>query len=404
MRLQSCFRICLVWLLLASWAMAQGGKLPVSIYYSLPPAHAKVLEDFVAEYRLTHVYLDVTTKNFPQPEGLYLALVSGQDPPTFALLDPTWLETVIQKQPSFLPVETWMPKEQFLLNWAVKCNCFVPLWDSCTIQGKLMAMPFCFTTKALIVNADVMAKAGIKVLPATWDQLAKSAEKIADPKKSSGLFALALSVLGTPEQNAHTLQILVWQNGGDSLGEVAGDAVQKANQTIVSWGKFLAPLDGPATPASCVAMFVGTMEDYLNLRTQGLPVKVALLPGVDKKNRGTGVQAWAWGIFKTFPTDQMYKIQELAFFLFDFPQQLRWAEQTPYLAAHLKVFDNPFYRQIRLADHSNLRVFLNSLGGAKLVPSTDRNLAIYRSAGKNLDTLLKGEKPPTNTTAQPAAH
>ena len=146
-------------------------------------------------------------------------------------------------------------------------------------------------------------------------------------------------------------------------------------------------------------MWIGNVEDYLTLRSQGIPVKAALLPGVDKKNRGSEVQAWAWGMFRTVPDNQLYKVQELAFFLLDFPQQLRWAEHTPYLAAHIKVFDNPFYRQERLADHSNLRVFLNSIGTGKLVPTGDRHLSGYRSIGKNLDSVVKGQKPVSELTS-----
>ena len=399
MRFKGLFKLGLLWILLASCVWAQGdrgsSKLPVSIYYSLPPAHARVLEGFVTEYRQTHTYLDITTRNFPQPEDLYKAMTSGAEPPTLALLETSWLDTVTQKQPNFIPVETWMPKEQFLFNWSVKCNCFVPLWDGSHVNGKLMALPYFWTTKALIVNTDVLSAAGVKALPATWDQLAKTAEKISATKGRAGIYTLALSVLGTPEQNARSLQILAWQLGAEALegtSPMTGQAVQKATDMLSAWNKFLAPLDAPVTQRGSVAFWIGNVEDYLTLRGQGLPVKAAPLPGLDKKNKGSEVQGWSLGMFKTVPDNQLYKVQELAFFLVDFPQQLRWAEETPYLAAHLKVFDNPFYRRERLADHSNLRVFLNSLGGSKLLPNTDRNIATYRSIGKNLGTLVKTQR------------
>ncbi|CAN0349812.1 unnamed protein product, partial [Phaeothamnion confervicola] len=108
---------------------------------------------------------------------------------------------------------------------------------------KLMAMPFFYTTKALIFNTENLAKAKVKALPATWDQVAKIAEKMVDPKAPTGLVPLALSVQGTSEQNARTLQILAWQSGADGIaapGPTSDDAAQKATALVLSWKKFLA--------------------------------------------------------------------------------------------------------------------------------------------------------------------
>jgi hypothetical protein len=96
-------------------------------------------------------------------------------------------------------------------------------------------------------------------------------------------------------------------------------------------------------------MYIGNVEDYLTLRTTGVPVKTAMIPGFDKFQRISETQSWSLAMFKNVPEKELYKVQELAFFMVEFQQQLRLAEQTPYLAAHLKVFDNPFYRRERLA-------------------------------------------------------
>jgi ABC-type glycerol-3-phosphate transport system substrate-binding protein len=155
----------------------------------------------------------------------------------------------------------------------------------------------------------------------------------------------------------------------------------------------LAPMEGtPSQPPA--GMYIGSVEDYLQLRTSGLPVKTALIPGFDKAQRITETQGWALTLYKSVPEKELYKVQELAFYLLDFPQQRRWAEQTPYLAAHLKVFDNPFYRRERLADHSNLRVFLNSVGKSKIVDTSGRLPERYTSVGRMLGAVLRGEKTP----------
>jgi ABC-type glycerol-3-phosphate transport system substrate-binding protein len=385
-------------IVLAGWSQttpASSGvstPLPVSIYYSLPNASAQVIEAFIAEYRQTHPYLDIKTKNFPQSEEMYKTLTKPGDVPTLAILETSWLEEITNKQPDFLPVETWMPRETFLFNWSVKCNCQLTLWDGSHVAGKLMALPYFFTTRALIINPDVFAKAGIKSIPATWDDFLKAAKKLANPKTADGLSALALSVSGSNEMNGRTLQILNWQHGGNGLGGVEVDSTEKASVSITSWKPILAPWDGPSMNPNSVAAWIGNVDDYFTLKQRGLNLKVATLPGTDKRSRMTETQGWALGMFKTFPDRELYKIQELAFYLLDFPQQRRLAEQTPYLAAHVKVFDNPFYRKERLADHANLRVFLNAINGSRLLPSSDAQINEYRRAGQQLNERLKAAK------------
>ena len=369
-------------------------KLPVSIHYSIPPSSAHVLEGFIEEFRKEHPDLDITTKNFAQPEDLYVSLTSGKEPPTIALMETSWLPSVSRAQPKLLSVESWMPREQFLFNWSVKCNTFIPLWDASHVDGKLMALPYFFTTRVLLFNADVMARSGAKAMPNTWDQFAAIALKMADPKNANRALALGLSASNSTDAPARNLQIFNWQFGGEGLtgaSAASSDANTKTVEFLTKLQPALAPLDGSPGTAP-VATWLGDIEDYFALKAQGIPVKTHMIPGSTKENRLTEMQAWSLGIFQTFPENQLYKVQELGFFLLDFPQQLRWAQRTPYLAAHVKVFDNPFYRQERIADHANLRVFLNSVGKARLVDTTVVSRERFRQVSKDLVAVLRGEK------------
>jgi len=374
-----------------------GAKLPVSVYYSLPPHTARVLDGFVQEFQQSHTYLDIQVKNFPRPEDLYNELTTAGKPvPTMAVVENSWLPGLVQNQPSLYPVETWMPKEQFGFCWAIKNNAQLPLWDASHFNGTLYALPYFFTTKALIYNTDVMMKAGIKQAPTTWEQVLAAAKKISDPKASQPQVALWLGNPDNPVGIARNLQMLVWQSGGDGLSSESGAAstpvaVQSAVDYLKKINSGLAPVDG--TPATLpVGMYIGNVEEYLNLRGTGIPVKTALIPGFDKNLRISETQGWALAMFKSVPDKELYKVQELAFYLVEFQQQLKLAQQTPYLAAHLKVFDNPFYRQDRLADHSNLRVFLNSVGKSRMVDTSSRATRRYGTIGKMLGPVLRGEK------------
>lgn len=373
---------------------ALSAKLPVSIYYSLPHSSAKVMDGFIQEFAETHTYLDIQVKNFASSEELYKELCSGHTP-ALAIVENSWLPHIASAQPNLYPVETWMPKEQFGFSWAIKNNAYVPLWDASHVNGTLYALPYFFTTKALIYNSDILLKAGIKQVPVTWDQVLAAAKKISDPKSSLGA-GLSLGSPDNPASVARNFQLLLWQSGGDLVNTTSASNTPAVTNVIDYLKKVapgLSPVDGANTPAPA-GMYIGDVQDYLQLRTTGLPVKTALIPGFDKAQRITETQGWALTMYKSVPEKELYKVQELAFFLLDFPQQRRWAEQTPYLAAHLKVFDNPFYRRERLADHSNLRVFLNSIGKSRIVDTSGHLPERYTSVGRMLGAVLRGEKTP----------
>lgn len=389
-----CLGVSLLFGALSAPMSAQvSSKLPVTIYYSLPASSAKLLDSYVAEFQATHPYLEITSRNFARPAELYKAL---SDPaaatPTMAIVETSWLPGLVQNQPNLYPVETWMNKEQFGFSWAIKNNAYVPLWEASQVNGVQYALPYFFTTKALIYNSEVLARAKIKSPPVTWDQVLTAAKKIADPKASQPGVTLSLGSPDNPGSIARNLQVLVWQYGGDSVASPsASAATPTALQNVVDYLKKInPPVDAP--PIQPVGMYIGNVDDYLTLRSQGLPVKTAPLPGFDKNQRTTETQCWALTMYKNVPERELYKVQELAFFMLDFPQQRRLAEETPFLAAHQKVFDNPFYRQARSTDHANLRVFLNSVGKAKVVDTSGGMPDRYAHIGKMLGSVLRGEK------------
>lgn len=370
---------------------APQGALNISFWYSFPPAEAVVFDRLLREYDEKNPYIEIHGKNFPSSTALYRELTTTSTPPTMAMMESSWLPSV-QARGHLMPLEQWMPKEQFLFNWSVKGNNYLPLWNATQVGGVQMAMPFCYTTRALIYNPDVLQGAGVKFAPATWDQVAEAAKKIKD--KGTGI-GFALTANPNPENLSRNLQIMCWQAGGE-LATASGvspsiDGACKAlaymtDLTVTKKAAVADPIGGDS-----VGMMIGTPADYLALRAQGINVRTAAVPGIDKKTRTTEAQVWALGMFACDPA-QLYKIRDVAFYVLDFQQQLKWAEETPYMAAHLKVFDNPFYRQARLADHNNLRVFVNVLSSARMVDTSGNATATLERLGKQLPSAIKGEK------------
>ena len=378
-----------LFLSLSTVAVAEG--FPITIWYSMPKQHAQVLESMLTEYQNSHPYVHLTWKNYSSPDRLYRALVSGKSAPTLAIMETSWLPHVTAKT-QLASVEEWMPRDKFLFSWSVKHDVYKPLFNASMVNGKLMARPFCFTTKALIYNTELFASAGVKSPPVTWDQLSKVAAKVAQPEK--GIFGFHLASGPEPRAMARGLQIFAWQAGGDlvtSAGRSGGASGLQAALELLDGMSGVSPDPSSHFAPEQVAMFPGTVEDFLTLRARGIPVKTAGLPGPDKRHRTTELQAWSLGMFRVDEA-QLYKVQELAFFLCDFNQQRIWGERTPYLAAHVKVFDNPFYRRERLADHSGLRVFVNILNRSKAVDTAGRANSAYDDLGKDLPGFLRGEK------------
>ncbi len=394
------FRLALlgcVVLALTSWATAQveeinvSGKFQISVWYALEAEGARVYEEQLREYQNTHPYVHVSWKNFRNSDSLYRALVSGKELPTVALMESSWLPSVAAKG-HLMSVEEWMPRDKFLFSWSVKHDVYKPLFNASSVGDQLMARPAFFTTKALIYNTEIFKQAGVTAPPVTWEQMQQVSAKIAKPAAS--LYGFRLAPNSSPRELAKNLQIFCRQAGSElatSAGRLNGAGIEKALTFLTSLGDANCDPDSTFVPNQ-VAMFPGTPADFLALKAQGFPVKTASLPGPDKSHRTTELQVWSMGIFRVDPA-QLYKVQEFAFWMLDFPQQRAWAERTSYLAAHVKVFDNPFYRRERLDAHSGLRVFVNILNRSRPVDTSGRAPSTLDSIGKELPGVLRGEKP-----------
>ena len=367
-------------------------RFPINVWYHLPPLESSVFEGMLNEYQSTHKYVRVTGRSFPSDAALYKALTSGTETPTLAVMETSWLPHVYATG-KLMTVEEWMPRDKFLFSWSVKHDVYKPLFKAASVNDKLLARPFFFTTKALIYNTELFAEAKVKAPPVTWDQLRTVAKQVSQPEK--GVFGFHLAPNSNPKQMARGLQILTWQAGSElvtSAGRSASDAgLQEAKALLADLNGFTPDPDSGINPQQ-VAMFPGTVADVLALRKAGIPVKAASLPGPTKSSRTTELQAWTLGMFQVDQAS-LYKVQEIAFWLLDFQQQRVWAEKTPNLAAHVKVFDNPFYRRARLADHAVLRVFVNILGRAKPVDTAGRANAELEAIGKEIPGMMKGSGP-----------
>lgn len=83
-------------------------------------------------------------------------------------------------------------------------------WSSTQLKGKTFGLPMNSNNLALFYNKDMFKKAGIANPPATWEELATTAKKLA----ADGNAGLAVSGIKN-EQGTFQVLPFVWQAGGD---------------------------------------------------------------------------------------------------------------------------------------------------------------------------------------------
>lgn len=378
--------VCAIGILLNTSSAAdqpQSNKFPIPIWYALEEQPARHLESMIAEFEAGNRHYDIQGRNFKNSEELYSALESGEKP-IFAIVEASQLKA-LDKSTDLTPVEDWMPREQFLFSWSVKHDVYGPLFQASSVDGRLMARPFFYSTTALIYDLEMLQAKGLKSAPLTWAELDAATELLRD--EENGVWGFAFEDAEDIEEGLDLIK-----------GQLAGVLAEGGQEAVLNfilklgqdWAKTVA-LPGDIDQGKQIAMRTGTVADYLRLRQQGLTVRTAGVPGPDEKNRRTDFKVWSVGMFPVESGD-LYKAQEFAFWLLDFEQQRNWAENTPYLSAHVKVFDNPFYRQARSEEHNDLRVFVNLLNRADLVEAKeDHEKTLMATLSSVFPQLLRGE-------------
>lgn len=378
---------CAAALVLTSGAAADPGSyspsgssgFPIPFWYSLDESSAQILEAMIGEFESTHPHLDIIPRNFSSPEEMYRQMEQG-DKPVFAIIEGNQLER-LDESTDLTMVEDWMPREQFLFSWSVKHDVYGPLFQGCSVNERLMARPFFYSTTALIYNPEILEKVGVKAAPQTWAQV----DEIADKIKEAEPAAWGYGFRSVQELN-DTLALMLMQQEQVEPVEPVLKLVERGQKLAQSVG-----LPDEVRSPSQLAMRTGTVADYLEMKKDGVAVRVAGVPGPDAEHRRTDFKVWGLGMFPVESSD-MYKAQEFAFWLMDFNQQRYWAENTSYLSAHVKVFDNPFYRQARSEDHNNLRVFVNLLSRADMAPiPKDDKAEMMEKLATIFPLLLRGE-------------
>ena len=160
-------------------------------------------EKLADEFHKAHPDVTIRIETIPW-ETLFQRLttdIAGGTPPDLAIIGTRWL-TDFSAQGIAEPLDSYMSpafKDRFIGSF----------FGPSTIGGKIMGLPVAASVRAMMINMDIMDKAGAKV-PSTWDEVYAAAKKVKENTDYSGFGVQGKGI----ETDAYYYYAL-WTFGGD---------------------------------------------------------------------------------------------------------------------------------------------------------------------------------------------
>jgi ABC-type glycerol-3-phosphate transport system substrate-binding protein len=139
-----------------------------------------------------------------------------------------------------------------MAHWKDKDLHFPGPWASTVYEGRNYGVPFDTSATALFYNVDLLAEAGIKEPPATWDALRATARAVTRP----GVFGLCFGAVDS-EEGTFTVLPFLWGGGGDipSVGDAASVEMLRFLRTLIE-DRSVPTLVTSLTPRNALDLFV----------------------------------------------------------------------------------------------------------------------------------------------------
>lgn len=197
------------------------------------PFFEQVAADFMAENP------DITVRIDPIPwDSLYQRLttdISAGTAPDASIIGTRWL-------PDFASGGIAEPLDGYMSD-AFKASFIDVFLEPSTIEGQTMGLPVAASARAMFVNDELLARAGVEV-PTTWDQLYDASRAVADKTDAYG-FAL----MGTGIETDAYYYYGLWSFGGDILN-AEGQSGLGSPEAIEAASFYMKMLEGGATQPS----------------------------------------------------------------------------------------------------------------------------------------------------------
>jgi multiple sugar transport system substrate-binding protein len=213
------------------------------------PFFEQVAKDYEALHPGTHIQISVVPwDNVLQQLTTDLA---ANTPPDLAIIGTRWLY-------DFASQGVVEPLDSYLTPDFKKS--FVPtLMGPSIIDGKVMGLPVGSSSRAMLVNTDLLASAGVQP-PKTWDELQDMATKVS---KIKGAFGFGLQ--GKQIETDSYFYYILWSYGGEIFTK-GGKSGLDSPASIAAATFYKKLLDGHATEPEPTNY---SREDIFNMFKQG---------------------------------------------------------------------------------------------------------------------------------------
>ncbi len=208
---------CIVFLLLFFLLRGGGKKTPLVpknitlVYWGLWE-EKEVFDPLIQEYEKLHPNVHITYEKESQTDyrqKLITRIQTGQNPPDIFRFHNTWLPE-IQTITSILP-DSVMTSDEY-------AKTFYPIAvKDLKVGNNIYGIPLMVDGLVMIVNQDLLKKAGISTIPANWDDMVAAASQVVVKGKDNSLITAGFAA-GTTSNVAHFSDIfglMLLLNGGD---------------------------------------------------------------------------------------------------------------------------------------------------------------------------------------------
>lgn len=165
---------------LLAWSAQAQEKITLQFWHTYSLAEIKVLTEQVERYTQENpnVQIQLTNIPFEQRATMIINAIKGGTPPDLYRGDMP-MQFEIARLGAALPLEEYVKKYDPQMLTDVPQN----VWDMCTYQGKIIAIPEDFFVPVIYYNKDLFQEAGIDSFPTTWEALIEAARKLHRPKE-----------------------------------------------------------------------------------------------------------------------------------------------------------------------------------------------------------------------------
>lgn len=191
------------------------------------------------------------------------------------------------------------------------------LREACSVDGKIVAMPVYLTSTGLGYVKPLLAQAGIKEPPKTWDDLIRAGKALTKDTRGTGRpnqwgFGVELSAASTPNPVSFTMPMIRSQGGTivDKDGKGLMDTpehrkIAKLLHDLYQDHKILAP--------ESMTMKANDEVDLFTTKSWAMGIVIhALLPPILEK---MGADSFAFAPYPTFPGNEPRSYSEVYGFL-----------------------------------------------------------------------------------------